>query len=120
MIIDIVMWVTLFLPLLIAVVFSARASFQCREWPWVLALAPISGTIACGIAAAIALKVGSFLVFSIEGSGQGPSPVGVGGDNLFTFLLLGGIQTALGAILALIVALVVLASRSQKAQPAKN
>src|SRR6187399_1371547 len=107
--VPLIMWVTLLLPLLIAVVVSARVSFQCREWPWVLALAPISGTIACGIAAAIALKVGSFSVFSIEGSGQGPSPVGVGGDNLFTFLLLGGIQTALGAILALIVALVVLA-----------
>ena len=119
MITAIVMWVTLLLPLLIAVVVSARVSFQCREWPWVLGLAPISGTIACSIAAAVAWKVGSFLVFRIEGSGQGPSPVGVG-DNLFTFLLLGGIQTALGAILALIVALVVLASRSQRAQPAKN
>jgi hypothetical protein len=125
-----IVWVTLLLPLLIAVVTSARVSFRCREWPWVLTLAPISGAIACGIAAAIALKIGILLVFSIEGAAQGPSPVGVSDDNLFTFVLVAGIQTALGALLALIVALVVLtarwanarriASRSQRSQPAKN
>jgi hypothetical protein len=107
----IVMWVTILLPLLIAVVTSARVSFQCREWPWVLALAPLSGMIACGITSVIALKIGSFLVFLIEGSGQGPSPVGVSGDNLFTFALIAGVQTTLGTLLALIVALIVLTAR---------
>jgi hypothetical protein len=115
-----IIWVTLLLPLLIAAVTSARVSFRCREWPWVLTLAPISGAIACGIAAAIALNIGILLVFSIEGAGQGPNPVGVSDDNLFTFVLVAGIQTTLGAVLALIVALVVLVSRSQRAQPAKN
>ena len=116
MIKDLIMWVTLLLPLLIAVVTSARVSFQCREWPWVLGLAPLSGTIAGGIASVIALKVGSFLVFNIEGSGQGPSPVNVSGDNLFTFALFAGVQTTLGALLALIVALLVLTARWTNAQ----
>jgi hypothetical protein len=118
--VTLIMWVTLLLPLLIAVVVSVRVSFQCREWPWVLVLAPISGAIASGIAAAIALKIGILLVFSIEGAGQGPSPVGVSDDNLFAFVLVAGIQTAIGAVLALIVSLVVLASRSQRAKPVKN